>query len=145
MEREFKEPIKISERRKIEFEKVVFRSDFIKKETQKLQNFIWQEEDKKNRALKEGYRDGEIAIPEEAIYWLKRGKRMTEALIDSQINNFKKAKPEHLDKRLEKNANEIEKLLPDLKDDDKKKMVKEKIGDIEIENRIIGAIQGGKM
>lgn len=119
-------------------EKNKFKAEFLEKETSELNSIIEELEERRDKGEGRGIGD--------TIKWVKETKRISQLGMEFKIESFKKwLTPDELTDLFNSNSIKIENLKPDLENNHKSSITKQKIDDIERENRIITAIKEGKL
>lgn len=134
-------------------EKEKNRGEFLDKETENFGDVVKEEDDyiKLNETrqdqglIKKEYANEQIEHSEKVKKLFKQVREKAKLDINFKIEEFlKHYSPEERQNRMAENKEKIEKLKPDLEDLYKKGITKQKIEDIEEENRILEAIKDGK-
>lgn len=115
-------------------DKQKFKEKFLENETKDLVPVIQELEARGDK--------GEAGGIGNTIQWIKEAQRIDKLRIESKILDYKNwLTPEQRDKKLETNLEKNEVLRDDLNDSSKSTIAKQKIKDIEQENRILYAIK----
>lgn len=154
---EFKTPGQFEQESKEQKEKAEYKKWFLDEKTKDFETRIKDKEkeieyykDKMNEgSITKKYGEMSINLCEKIITSIKGGRKRKKEFIEWKINNFKKWGPEELQKRIEENKKLIEKKyqprLADQINETYNRVAEWEIGDLNTENRIIEAIEEGKV